>query len=373
MKATFRGVPFFVETSERSGGRRGPIHEYPLRSEPFFDDLGRKARGFPVEGYVLGDDYLSARDALLEALETAGPGELVHPTHGTRRVVAVSYRVRESVDRKRIATFSIEFVETPAKPAEPSTVPDAAGAVRTSAAAAKDSVNAEFLATYRPGPLLASVADSLRSATLAVDNVVSRARSDAQELAAIKKKVQEFQASISELVELPADLAVGLLELVEFGGSMLEVYDYSPGVRPPGTTANRLQERTNFDATQRLIQRLVVIQAAIAATEETFTSYEEAVAARDRIADLLDEQIDVATDDTYPALIQLRADLVKAIPGEDGDLPRLVRYTPPAAVPSLVLAHRLYGDLSLEADLINRNNVRNPCFVRGQLEVLSRD
>jgi prophage DNA circulation protein len=109
--------------------------------------------------------------------------------------------------------------------------------------------------------------------------------------------------------------------------------------------------------------------------EQEFDSYDEAVAARDEITDLLDEQADEAADDTYPALMQLRADLVKAVPGEGADLPRLLAYTPPATVPSLVLAHRLYGDVTKELEVVARNKVRHPGFVTGgrELEVVSRD
>jgi prophage DNA circulation protein len=39
-----------------------------------------------------------------------------------------------------------------------------------------------------------------------------------------------------------------------------------------------------------------------------------------------------------------------------------------------VLAHRLYGDLAAETDLVARNRIPNPAFVPGghPLEVLSR-
>src|SRR5262245_27796266 len=95
--ASFRGAPFLVESSERSGGRRVVVHEFPLRDEPFVEDLGKRGSVFRVDGYVIGDDYLTQRDALLAALEDeSGPGELVHPYHGVRRAVCVNLGVRET-------------------------------------------------------------------------------------------------------------------------------------------------------------------------------------------------------------------------------------------------------------------------------------
>jgi prophage DNA circulation protein len=154
---------------------------------------------------------------------------------------------------------------------------------------------------------------------------------------------------------------------------VLAIYDYDPGLRPSATTATRLQEQTNFDAAQRLIQQLALLRAAELALDETFDSYDAAVAARDTLTDKLDDQADLATDDTYPLLTQLRADLVKAIPGSGNDLPHLIDHTPIVTVPSLVLAYKLYGNLDLESDLVARNNLRHPGFVQGGqvLEVLS--
>jgi prophage DNA circulation protein len=78
-------------------------------------------------------------------------------------------------------------------------------------------------------------------------------------------------------------------------------------------------------------------------------------------------------DTAFPALNQLRADLVRAVPGEDSGLARLVSYAPAFTVPSLVLAFQLYGDVTREADIVARNSIRHPGFVIGgrALEVLS--
>lgn len=374
--ATFRKVPFFVETSERGGGRRGVTHEYPFRDESFREDLGLKVRTFPVEGYVVGTEYMDARDALLTALESVGPGELVHPYYGPLQAAVLSYRVRESKDEGGTARFSIEFEQTPVKPAQPTSVPDAPADVRASATAARTSAGVEFLAKYNPGTLLASVDGALRSATLSIRNAVARVRMGTESVARLKKRLDDFEGAISSVVNSGEDIVADLGEifgLMDSRTALADVYGFDPGVRPPATTSNREQEQTNFDALWRLLQRLAAIRAVELAVDETFDSYETAVAARDSLTAQLDEQAEDASDDTYPDLMQLRSDLVKAIPGS-GDLAHLVAYTPPVTLPSLVVAHRLYGNLDLELDLVARNGVDHPGFVLGgqPLEVLSR-
>lgn len=68
--ASFRGVSFYVEGGTLTFGRRLAIHEYPQREKPYVEDLGKKARVYRLEAFVLGPDYMKDRDALIDALET---------------------------------------------------------------------------------------------------------------------------------------------------------------------------------------------------------------------------------------------------------------------------------------------------------------
>lgn len=378
-QASFRGVPFEVDTSERSGGRRGVTHEYPFRDEPFREDLGRQVRAFSVEGHVIGPEYLAARDRLIGALESpSGPGLLVHPYYGTRNVVVTGFRIRESASEGGLARFSIDFEESPATPVQPTATIDRPAALRTQAAAARAAVGAEFTTAYSPGVHTESLAGALSSAAGAVDAALQSSGQGVQEAAASAKRAADLAANAATLVTSGEDTLTALVELFDAASgltstAMLTVYDASLGQRPSGATSNRMIEQENFDQLQRLNQRLTVVRAAELALEETFTDYGSAVAARDAIADLLDEQAELADDSAYTALVELRAALVNAVPGFESGLPRLVTYTPPETVPSLVLAWRLYRSVTPEADLLARNSVPNPMFVVGgtPLEVLS--
>lgn len=388
LDATFRGIPFFVEVGELVTGRRTVDHETAYsEDEQFVEDMGRKGRAFPVEAYLVGDDYLLAKERLLKALETKGPGELVHPYYGTRLVQVGTVRVRENAKEGGTCQLSIEFKATRSKSPAPKSVADGAANVKTSAASAKAAIGSEFLAKFQVlAGYVDSVSGALQSAAAAVDKVTSTVSLGTQALAKLKRSVAGVESSASALAAAPSQLLAQTTALVEaLGealiaasphnviGAMLKLYDFSPGVRPPTTTPNREIEQTNFDATQLLFQRLVLVQAATMAIEQTFASYDDAVAARATITDLIDEQAEIAADDTYPALDQLRADLVSAVPGEANDLPKLVEYTPHATMPSLVVAYDLYGNLSKEADLLARNTIRHAGFITGgvTLEVLS--
>ena len=109
--ASFRGAAFKVEDNGQVGGRRGPTHEYAERDTPFSEDLGRKARRWPVTGYIIGQDYIAGRDALIAACEASGPGTLQLPTLGTMQAKCDVYESKETRERGGICTFTLTFVE----------------------------------------------------------------------------------------------------------------------------------------------------------------------------------------------------------------------------------------------------------------------
>lgn len=385
--ASFRGVPFFVESSERSGGRRAVVHEFPLREKPFVEDLGQHARSFRIEGYVIGDDYLTQRDALLTALEdVAGPGELKHPYHGVRSAICLNYTVRETRADGGMAVFSLEFAEAPAQAPVPTVEVDSVGRVAASATAAATATKAELAEKYDvaglPAFALASAAGAIRSAADRLGAKLAPVVQATQELAALDGQIRLLTAQASSLVRQPSDLLDGfqsaITGLADTAASapgavmraLFDAYDFDPGPAAPETTATRKRERANQLALTGALKRTIAIEAAHLAPLVPYASIEEALAARDRVAALLEEQAAGAGDTAFPALVDLRSEVLRAVPGA-AVFARVVTITRRVPIPSLVLAYQLYGSVDQEQDIIARNGISHPGFVVGDLKVLS--
>lgn len=113
-QASFRGATFFVENDARQGGRRSALHEYPKRNQPYTEDMGRAANRFTVQGYLIGPEYLTAKDRLIQALEEDGPGTLRLPLPYRMRdvrVLALNYVVTESRERGGMCILEMDFME----------------------------------------------------------------------------------------------------------------------------------------------------------------------------------------------------------------------------------------------------------------------
>ena len=152
--ASFRGVPFVVETTGAQFGRRTALHEYPQRDKPYSEDLGRLARKFTITGFVLEPDYFQKRDRLLNAIETAGPGELVHPFLGTMQVTLERSNLNESTGQGGMATFTLSFIEA-GEIVFPSTSIDTKGRVESNANQSLVQIRGDFANRFsvikRPG------------------------------------------------------------------------------------------------------------------------------------------------------------------------------------------------------------------------------
>lgn len=121
--ASYRSAQFHIEAGGRASGRRTVLHEYPKKDIGYAEDMGRRARRWTVQAYVIGGvpgafdyDYLQARDALISACEQEGPGLLVHPTLGEMMCNCDTYSCHESRTRGNMAEFEITFVESGTAP-----------------------------------------------------------------------------------------------------------------------------------------------------------------------------------------------------------------------------------------------------------------
>lgn len=385
--ASFRGVPFFVEDATLTGGRRVVVHEFPERDEPFVEDLGRSVNKFPTTGYVIGDDYLVQRDALIAALgDTAGPGELVHAYYGARRAICGQYSVNEKTAIGGLATFTFEFIETPAQVPTPSVEADTAGEVDAGADTAVVATKAELADKYNiaglPAFALASAERAITSAAEGLAATLSPIVTTTQELAVVNGQLTIITAQAASLVRQPADILdafltaiTGLSDTAEAApdammNALIEAYGIDLGPDAPETTPTRERERANQLALTGALRRVMAIEAARLVPVVPFESIEAATAARDRVAAALEEQAAGAGDTAYPALVNLRSQVLRAVPG-GAVFARVVTVTRRVAIPSLLLTYQLYGSVDQEADVLARNQIRHPGFVAGELKVLS--
>lgn len=144
--ASFRGIPFVVLTDDADNGRRTAVHEYPFRDDPYAEDLGRSARGIEITGFLIGDDVIAQRQAMIAACEQPGGGQLVHPSLG-RIIVSLRAPMRSTMrwDKGRYVELRFVFVQTGTL-LYPTIIINTGDVVGTAADNADAASNADFVA-----------------------------------------------------------------------------------------------------------------------------------------------------------------------------------------------------------------------------------
>jgi prophage DNA circulation protein len=375
--AVFRGVTLYLERGSISPGRRVQVHEYPLRDEPYVEDLGRKARPWQITGYLLGEDYDVERNQLADALELPGAFEMRHSYYGTHRVVLIDDpRITETTREGGMARVSFTVLRADDAPRYPLAVADTQQVVGAAAESSRLAILDEFVAAYE-------------IVELAVDRVEAIEATILGAISEIEGIIGGVTGTISRLIRTPAELGAAILSSIGqiknlFGepGRALGVYRAMFGTDngevasvPPSAPAPQAIQIRAQNAAVALVRRAAAIELAAASAEWRYPTREAASETLEAVHLGITEQISGSVPplpQTTQRLVSLRAAAVQDLRRRGTALPSLKYYTPGARLPALVLAHRLYGDARRDGDIISRNRVRHPGDVPAdRLEVLS--
>ncbi len=417
--ASWRGVAFHVEAHDRGSGHSQETHLFPRaeasesspeRPDHYVEDLGREPDLYQVEGYVVGDDYLTAAAELDAAMRQPGAGTLVHPYLGELTVKPSTWRRREDRREGGLARFTLNFTE-PGRDSNPAPRVDTQAQVDLAADRAVVLTEARFVETYevegRPGFLAEAACGILQEAAAAADRVLQALPPGVQAAGSVALDVALFALDVAQsgpgaLLRDPVALAARtsgvtaglaglpttaqsdaaglttrlrqgdlgpLRSLTEFGGQLAPV---------AAVTATRLQQGLNQQALVSLVRQAATIGLTRSARDVLPASYDDAVRLRDSLDGLLEAQItdagDRGDDAAFEALSELRGRMVADLTTRAANLVRIVPRVLRQAQPALVLAYDLYEDALRDAELAARNGIRHPGYLPGgrDLETLGR-
>lgn len=400
-EASFRGVPFFIKQADTKLGRRTQIHEYPLRDKPFVEDLGRMARSFSLDGFVVGDRYLDDWRRLQAAFEKEGPGELIHPHFG-RLIVNVTSGVTVSFSTARgTAEFSITFTES-GELEFPSSSTDTKRKTIESASRLRSAAIAQFIEKYN----LTSAQDFIRSAV--AENVkaffgdslvqLSGVIVDADAAARIPDTALTLASGDSAAFAHILMDALGLDDISRTTASWRAVVAKSRNLagddrlnstesrRHPAGSAERLMAEST-EAFNEYVRNIEIHNAVLATTHIATKydrinesepvkamSFDEIVELRDGLLETIDaEQLKTESDAVFQALSDCRASVWEDLSDRAENSAKLFEYEPAETMPALVLAYDVYEDARRDLEIVERNHIPRGGFLPTRpLKLLSK-
>lgn len=394
LPASFNGIQFKVQDHEVTHGRRLVVNEYPLRDEPYTEDMGRKARRWAVNGYLVGANYTSARDALLAAAESGEVGQLVHPYLGRKTVKVEEIRVRESQRDGGFCEVTFSFVEAGAK-AFPTAAPlpnqlavmradDLLNVARTlfTGGIRVDGISEYVREAY--GESLGDISGVFSAIQLAGgingQTSISKINQAADWVANLAEIAFPSQTLISDIAGVAGKLISlfgGVLDLgvgdKESGANFARFSDFTTE-KTTGTSVVASAINQNAETVERFVRTAAVANETKALVGRDFSYYEEAIEARTAVLQKIDALLESSqNDDEYTAMQAMRREIAAAVPENSETIPRLRNIVIRQSEPALVVAYEQYGSTARADDIVNRNQLRHPGFVPGgvPIQVLS--
>lgn len=409
-RASYRGVPFWVERDSISTGRRLVIHEFPHRDTPYVEDLGRKANIINVTAYVAGDDVEAQESRLRLACEVGGAGTLVLPMNRLRAHCQECER-EFTKDKFGYIAFRLRFVRDGSLIPAPFMAINAIRSIEFAVSALADSLRAAFVASYRgvgvPGFVTDDAANILVEFAASVSDELRRTLTEGEDTAPVYLALEELVTDAAELVvvgsfagrwegrryiqqeaiALDAPIVARVLGLMEGIGdaippeyasriykSLLTFGDDWSRVR--GSTPARRQQAKNRAALKALIRAAAFAYFVRAMVQQDYPDRRTAIQARADIAEFAGFELeDMGGHESYPAfkeIMDLRGQAVQFFSELIATLAPVLIIEAPRRMPSLWWSHRLYGTADRARELTARNGTIHGMFMQTSFEALAR-
>lgn len=414
-KASYNGISFEVTGSDFNFGRRTVTYEYPVRDEPYTEDLGRLKRQFTLSGFIVGSDYLVKTQKLIDAIENCNikangkvePGKLIHPWLGKLNVYPIETPKVSWDAQKRISNFTITFIEA----GEFKYPAGDSGAWGNKLRAFADNLADNILNTFN-----VSVADIEDFNTL----VTSIANGSFQNIVGCLSdstfvKIFDLSDSVADLVKTVAtDLNTSSNQFVKSLFNALGVGGYSTTIqnwRDAADAVNKLLHKNEIKAEDKTVAedssgsavketdtesqkeeletavkdtvRLVIIAQYIGIISMIGTNLDGENAddedtagepkSEDEILDIRNEALEVieaemiyqGSDESnlYDTLADIYQSVYHYLTDEVLSDSTTETVTPSEPKPALVFTYEQYGETERIEDVVNRNDIHFPLFM----------
>ena len=408
--ASFRGVPFEVEASGITVGRRTVVHEYPQRDRPYVEDMGRATRNITLQCFVVGSDYLEQAQALMHELEEPGPGTLIHPWLGEMEVTITS--VSELQFDQGLGVASVTITATEAGDLEfPAVTADEDTEALEAADAVEKSAVDKFCEDFDLSTINDWVDSALEGSLLDALNFVSAgdfgklfdyaegvANLADKAMALLSTDPKIFATRLAGALGLSRwattvsawrGVAKSLKNLCKHDKLKARTKAYAERKGEPMSDVTR-QVMKSQAAIETLVRQLLIAQmvgvSTLVATskdvsspdgeEDTRTttrSYDEIVELRDELCQVLDDELLMEeSDEMYQPLDEARTAIFDVLTHKADALQHVVIVKPDDVFPAVVLAYDYHDDADRDLEIARRNSVEHEGFCpASELRVLS--
>jgi len=407
-RASFRGVPFFVDTDSFSGGRRVAVHEFIDRDDPLIEDLGGKANSVSIAAYVPGNDADTAAIALLAAGNTKGSSTLRLPARPATFATCTS--IKTNFSRKRLGFFGIdlEFQLTPRGGFGILPIGLLRAQMSEAASAALTLVVSAFQSNFShyPTPGAISPAEtvlfSFVTELLAIGNEVTLEGDEGTQTGHLIRTLNAELLSGGVGDEFPTTAGNALFSLVDsvadangLFDKLNDLYDAGRYEQPVALTytAEQVELVRDDDAlngakldrnrnsvavlqdeqaqiASKMVRQLAILGMVKLASRAEIDNRKEAIKIRATLSAMLSETMtDIETFEDHIEVQKSMHHAIDQLSEFAANLRPIIEIETQVSLPATFMAHQLFNDAEMASEIIDRNSVLHPLFLPKTFEV----
>lgn len=383
---SFKGVPFFFESTDFSGGGRNvQTNSIPFSNYHVNEDTGLNVPKFSFNVYFVGEDAENQKNIFIRVCNESGPGELIHPYFGVFKARVIAPINLSYGDYQEYITGSVTFV--PENDFElRNTEVSLSGKTRQKAIELRKNVADKTAKKLNVSGKSKSVLDkAVEMSYRAVDAAYS-ARKAIQRSAEFVRHVGRVKSNIEVLLLSPGDYAARMQELVTMTGEIIGV-DVDPkdnvknGVDLMSFSAASvgvydMQSAENRDAIVSLMRMTGASMVAENVVDCTFSTVDEAENFQNIVHDAFEAMLCETEDaDMYMVAQEMEASSLKFLRDSLSKIPVEVEISIPQTNNLLSLVYGVYGNIDELDSVLERNGYRDPLFIKpsDKLLVLCND
>lgn len=389
---SYKRVPFLLQISEVSGGRKTVKHPFPNSDRQAIEDLGLMPRTFEITAIITsdadGENYFNRRDRLIQKLEDGQSGILIHPFYGTINGVKVtSYTLSEDISRVGDGVLNIVF-EIDSTTGIPTVVENTLSTIDDQAFESLGFLGDEIKILFN---VSANNPSNFQKAVTKIEEMADRFEEDtsflqvqADEINRFSAELIEFQQNVTAFVSNPIALADSVTSLFNTVSGMYanagatfqvltQFFDFGENdAEIVQDTTSKVEAAQNEAVLNGNMQGQSLVQAYVSAAEITYVTVDQV----DEVAGILEQQYQTLisnqdlTSDTLDSITDLRVTIQEFFDGQKLTASQIIEVKS-KVVPARVLAYQYYGESTLGADLAELNEDLNVSFLEGDLKVFT--
>jgi prophage DNA circulation protein len=392
--ASFKGVPFYVQSDKESGKRRIVSHEFPMRDDPFHEDLGEGIRSYDVTAYIASDFADTQGQALLATCAQRGAGLLVLPINGPVQVKCETFERSHEKDRLGYIAFSLKFLREGALTALISSgflQQQVISFASTLALSASSAFEVLSFAKDQPDFVVEAGVHEIENALTVLETVRVSSPVDPVVSASLRDTLIAFFSDAPQLFSRTngADAAF----VIRFFDATLALNDGLPDASASDVIAPLLDQfapvivrgfepiytqraSANINAVRLCVRMALMAAYADGVIRRSYTDRPQGLNARAlasmRFEYEMDMTVGAESAELFRDLATLRGLVMDFFTRTIVDLAPVIEVKANAPLPAIVHAWRLYSDPLRAGELVARNNVPHPAFMPPTFEALAR-